>query len=573
MGAASKLIGPKLVEKKLLTAAQLQTALAQQIKTGQALCSCAVQLGFCAEDAALPFLAQELELGHVVLRDRTIPQDVVRKVPAKLAHHYQIIPVEMRNNSLAIAINDPTDTHKLDEIRMLLGVHIQPQLATNKDIQEAIKRYYGIGSDTVETMMKESDMTTMSSPDQGAAQDIDTMAEDASIIKFVNQILLEAYRDRATDIHIEPYQDELKIRYRIDGILYDASIPPNIRHFQSTIVSRIKIMAHLNIAERRLPQDGRIKVKIGEEELDLRVSILPTPFGESVCIRLLSAASTFFGLDKLGLDPANLKTLQHLITKPHGIILLTGPTGSGKTTTLYAFLTELNKAEKKIITIEDPIEYQIRGITQLQVHTKIDLSFSRALRSMLRHDPDIMMVGEIRDFETAEITIRVALTGHLVFSTLHTNDAAGAVARLVDMGVEPYLVSSSVECIIAQRLLRTLCPHCKEFVVPAAAFQKEIAAIAQAMGRKEKILVSQPKGCTRCKGTGYFGRTAIHEILVVDDDLRSLIVQSVPANVIRDKAIAKGMRTLRQDGWRKALLGETSIDEVLRVTQESDSVD
>ena len=385
--------------------------------------------------------------------------------------------------------------------------------------------------------------------------------------------MLEAYHDRATDIHVEPYQDSLKIRYRIDGILYDANIPPNIRHFQASIVSRIKIMAHLNIAERRLPQDGRIKVKIGDEELDLRVSILPTPFGESVCIRLLSGANTFFGLEKLGLDPASLSGLKHLIAKPHGVILLTGPTGSGKTTTLYAFLTELNKAEKKIITIEDPIEYQIPGITQIQVHPKIDLSFSRGLRSMLRHDPDIMMVGEIRDFETAEITIRVALTGHLVFSTLHTNDAAGAVARLVDMGVESYLVASSVECIIAQRLVRTLCPHCKTLTAPPVDFQKEIAALAQALNQKGPLRVGQPKACNRCKQTGYFGRTAIHEILVVDDDVRSLIVQRVPANTIREKAIAKGMRTLRQDGWRKALAGETSIDEVLRVTQESEIVD
>ena len=521
----------------------------------------------------MPVLAEHLSLPYVLLREVTVPADVIRKVPAKLAHHYEIVPVAMQANALAIAIHDPTDTHKLDEIQMMLGISIAPQLAARKDILEALKRYYGIGAETVETMMKESESESSLALDQPVAEDIQTLAEDASIITFVNQIMLEAYHDRATDIHVEPYQDELKIRYRIDGILHDANVPPNIRRFQAAIVSRIKIMAHLNIAERRLPQDGRIKVKIGDEELDLRVSILPTPFGESVCIRLLSGANTFFGLDKLGLDAGYLKTLQHLILKPHGIILLTGPTGSGKTTTLYAFLTELNKADKKIITIEDPIEYQIAGITQIQVHPKIDLTFSRGLRSMLRHDPDIMMVGEIRDLETAEITIRVALTGHLVFSTLHTNDAASAVARLVDMGVESYLVASSVECIIAQRLLRTLCPHCKTLVAPPADFHKEIAAMAHKMGRKNSAEVGAPKGCNRCKGTGYFGRAAIHEILVVDDNLRSLIVQRLQANAIREKAIAKGMRTLRQDGWRKAILGETSIDEVLRVTQESEIVD
>ncbi len=573
MATRGKRIGQKLTEKKLITEEQLNTALADQAKSGLPLGQCLVQMGFCSEEAVMPALAEHLNLPYVLLREITVAPDVIRRIPAKLAHHYEIVPVAMQDNTLAFAIHDPTDTHKLDEIQMMLGVSIAPQLASRKDILEALKRYYGIGAETVETMMKESRSESALALDQPMAEDIQTLAEDASIIKFVNQIMLEAYHDRATDIHVEPYEDELKIRYRIDGILHDANIPPNIRRFQAAIVSRIKIMAHLNIAERRLPQDGRIKVKIGDEELDLRVSILPTPFGESVCIRLLSGANTFFGLDKLGLDAGYLKTLQHLILKPHGIILLTGPTGSGKTTTLYAFLTELNKAEKKIITIEDPIEYQIAGITQIQVHPKIDLTFSRGLRSMLRHDPDIMMVGEIRDLETAEITIRVALTGHLVFSTLHTNDAASAVARLVDMGVESYLVASSVECIIAQRLLRTLCPHCKTLVAPPPEFQKEIATIAHAMGRKNSVQIGAPKGCNHCKGTGYYGRAAIHEILVVDDDLRSLIVQRLQANAIREKAIAKGMRTLRQDGWRKALLGETSIDEVLRVTQESEIVD
>ncbi len=574
MPSAKKPIGRRLVENKILTEAQVQAVLQKQAAEGGLFCQKAVDMGFCVEEAVLPLLAEELKIPHVSLRDRKIAPEVIAKVPAKLAHHYLIIPLELAEGTLTVAMNDPTDTHRLDEIQMMLGARVEPQLASKKDIREALKRYYGIGAETVESMMRETEDSGLPALDTSAeAQNIETLAEDASIIKFVNQILREAYNDRATDIHVEPYEDELKIRYRIDGILYDAAIPPNIRHFQAAIVSRIKIMAHLNIAERRLPQDGRIKIKIGDEEMDLRVSILPTPYGESVVIRLLSGAARFFGLDKLGLDTAHLKALRRIITKPHGIVLLTGPTGSGKTTTLYAFLTELNKADNKIITIEDPIEYQIKGITQIQVHPKIDLTFSRGLRSMLRHDPDIMMVGEIRDLETAEITIRVALTGHLVFSTLHTNDAASAVARLVDMGVESYLVASSVECIIAQRLVRTLCPHCKETLPAPAAFAKDIAAVAKSLGRKEPLAVGQAKGCPKCKGIGYQGRTAIHEILVVDDELRSLVVQRLPANVIRDKAVAKGMRTLRQDGWRKALAGETSVDEVLRVTQENEALD
>ena len=454
--------------------------------------------------------------------------------------------------------------HTLDDVKLLLNLQIRPVLAGEKDILEAIKRYYGVGAETIEQMIDENGLKERKKV--SAAEDIEDATVDASIIKFVNQILLQAYRDRATDVHIEPYEDELKVRYRIDGLLYDATVPVAIKHFQSAIVSRIKIMASLNIAEKRLPQDGRIKVKVGENELDLRVSILPTPHGESVVIRILSS-SMLYSLSGLGLSTADLKILDSLIKKPHGIIFVTGPTGSGKTTTLYSCLSKINTPDKKIITIEDPIEYQISGITQIQVHPKIGLSFAQGLRSMLRHDPDIMMVGEVRDYETAEITIRVALTGHLVFSTLHTNDAAGAVTRLLDMGIEPFLVSSSVECFVAQRLVRLICPKCKNKVTPRKEIMKDFGAVDVDISQ---VTFYEGKGCEFCKFTGYKGRTGIYEFLVVNDQIREMILQRTSSNLIKKKAIELGMRTLRHDGWDKVKKGLTTISEVIRVTQQEE---
>jgi type II secretory ATPase GspE/PulE/Tfp pilus assembly ATPase PilB-like protein len=393
------------------------------------------------------------------------------------------------------------------------------------------------------------------------------MAEDASIIKFVNQILQEAIADRATDIHLEPFHDELRTRFRIDGILYDIHIPETIKYFHPAIVSRIKIMAGLNIAERRLPQDGRIKIKLGEQELDLRVSVIPTVFGESVQIRVLSQ-SAFLELEKLGLSPEDLKVIEGVITKPHGVIFVTGPTGSGKSTTLYASLARINSNAVKIITIEDPVEYQLRGVNQIQVNPQIGFTFATALRHMLRHDPDVMMVGEVRDYETAEIAIRSALTGHLVFSTLHTNDASGAVTRLLDMGVEPFLASSSLECLIAQRLVRLICPKCK---VPVKA-KKEIL---EEMRKDIEFNISgaeiyEGKGCQDCRFTGYRGRTGIYEIITVTEKIRDLILARASSQQIKRQAITEGMRTLRQDGLRKVLKGLTTFAEVVRVTQQEE---
>ncbi len=395
------------------------------------------------------------------------------------------------------------------------------------------------------------------------------MAEDASIIKFVNQIIHQAVVDRATDIHIEPFEDQLRVRYRIDGVLYDANVPSNIKYFHSAIVSRIKIMANLDIAERRLPQDGRILVRMGENDLDLRISILPTPYGETVDIRILTPGM-LFSLSDLGLSGNDLKILEKLIKNPHGIMFVTGPTGSGKTTTLYACLSQINDSKKKIITIEDPIEYQVKGVTQLQVQPKIGFTFAQGLRSMLRHDPDVMMVGEVRDLETAEITIRVALTGHLVFSTLHTNDAAGGVARLLDIGIEPYLVASSVQCFIAQRLVRVVCSKCKYEVKLEPALIKQLQTEQEDDLARAKVYAG--KGCEACKFTGYRGRSGIYEFLLVTDAIRDLILKHASASEIRKKAVLEGMHSLRQDGWEKVKKGTTTPFEVLRVTQQEEHV-
>ena len=559
------LIGEMLIIDKVITPEQLEMCLNEQKKSGKFICQVIADLGFAPEDKVLTVLSRQLGIPYVKLKDRNIARPVAEKVPARFAVHYKLMPLEEKDGILSIVVTDPLDLHTLDDIKLILGCEVRPLLGEEKDILEAIKKYYGIGADTIESIMAETAASGGSSLGVLAAEEAKELVEDASIIKFVNQIIQQAYHDRATDIHIEPYEDELKVRYRIDGILYDAAIPPNIKYFQSAIISRIKIMSNLNIAEHRLPQDGRMKVKVGQEDLDLRVSILPTPYGESVGIRLLFA-KMLYSLEELGFADFDLKILNEMIKKPHGIILLTGPTGSGKTTTLYACLSKINNRELKILTIEDPIEYHLKGITQIQVHPKVNLTFANGLRSMLRHDPDVMMVGEIRDVETAEIAIRVALTGHLVFSTLHTNDAAGATTRLLDMGIEPYLVASSVECVIAQRLVRLICQKCKRPV-------KDAKVILHELGMKDvpkDAEIYEGKGCEACKFTGYRGRTAIHEFLVLNEGIREMVLNHKSADQIRKKAVSLGMRTLRNAGIEKILKGMTTPGEVMRVTPKED---
>jgi type II secretion system protein E len=561
-------LGQLLIQKGLLTVEQLDTALVEQKKTKALLGEILIKSGFLSDETLYGALSEQAEVEYVKLKNRQISPELISKIPFKLAVHYKMIPIAADATSLTVATSSPISIHTLDDLTLVLNKTVKVVVASAKDVNDAIRKHYGVGAETMDRIVPSASAASTSIQAQ-ETQNIGDSAEDASIVKFVNQILVEAYKEKASDIHIEPFENRVSVRYRVDGVLYDTKVPMTIRNFHAAIVSRVKIMANLNISETRLPQDGRIRVHIEEAEVDLRVSLLPTPYGESLVIRLLST-NTSYGIEKLGLLTRDLKTLELMLRKPHGIIFVTGPTGSGKTTTLYSCLNKINTPEKKIITIEDPIEYRMQGITQVQVHPKIDLTFSQALRSILRHDPDVIMVGEVRDYETAEITIRVALTGHLIFSTLHTNDSATAVTRLVDMGIEPFLVTSSVQCFIAQRLVRLICPDCKKQAVFSDETLKEF--------EKEKEDLSDHKffegaGCESCKFTGYQGRAAIYEILPVRSQIKELILQRASAEKIKAQAIGLGMRTLRQDGWEKIVLGWTTPMEVLRVTQTEESAE
>lgn len=564
----SLLIGQMLIDAGIVNAEDLERGLHQQKKSGKFICTVLVEMGLAQEEAIMPILANKLHLTYVKIKTLNIHPEIISQVPAKFATHYKLMPLKREGNEITLAVTDPLDIHTLDDLRLLLGLEVRPVLAGEKDILEAIRKYYGVGAETLEQIVSEKSPNTTLSAGIAKTEDLETLAEDASIIKFVNQLLTQAMSERASDIHIEPFEDELKVRMRVDGILYDTPIPPAIKYFHQAIVSRIKIMASLNIAERRLPQDGRIKVRLQDNELDLRVSIIPSSFGESVHIRLLSPVF-FLDLEKLGFAEEDLNKIGQVIKKPHGIIFVTGPTGAGKSTTLYASLAKINSQDIKIITVEDPVEYQLRGVMQIQVLPKIGLSFAAGLRSILRHDPDVIMVGEVRDYETAEVAIRASLTGHLVFSTLHTNDASGAITRLLDMGVEPFLVSSSLECLVAQRLVRLICTHCK---TPAKISQNALKNFKSSQNA-EDITIFSGKGCPACKFSGYKGRTGIYEIILMNDALREMVIQKASSQKIKRKAVEMGMRTLRQDGWQKILKGLTTIEEVLRVTQEEEVVE
>jgi len=559
-------LGQLLVTQGKLDADDLDQALREHHKSGDRLGDVLVRMGLSSDDDVQHALADQLQLPFVKISEHQIRKEVIEKIPAKLVNHYNLVPLEQNNGSLRVAVVDPLDIHMLDDLRLMLKLEIEPVVSTKKEIDDAIKRYYGIGAATVEGMLEDQGNGAAIDVAQ-VSENIDDMAEDASIVRFVNQVISEAMADRATDIHVEPLEQELRVRYRIDGLLYEAAIPPSIKRFQSAIISRIKIMADLNIAERRLPQDGKIKIRAQDREYDLRVSTVPTPYGESIAVRILSRESELVSLTKLGLDDHNADLLRGMINKPHGIIFVTGPTGSGKSTTLYASLTEINKTDKKILTVEDPIEYRIPGVTQVQVQEHIDLTFKHVLRSFLRQDPDVIMVGETRDPETAQTAIQAALTGHLVFSTLHTNDASGAVSRLLDMGIEPFLIASSVEGLIAQRLVRVLCVHCKQPYNPP---QEVIDRLISQRLNPEGAKFMRPAGCEKCRFTGFRGRTAIYEIIKMDEGLKALVVDRQPANVLKKHAIAAGLRTIREDGFLKVREGVTTIDEVMRVTMEDE---
>lgn len=558
-------LGEILVSENKLSPDDLDMALREHRKTGERIGEILVKMSLVSIDDVLKAVAAQMGLPFIKVSKIDIPKEVINKIPAKLVNLYEVIPVECSNSLIKVATSDPMDIHTMDNLRMFMKMEVEPVVSSPKEIQDAIKKYYGIGAATVEEMMSDEDVGV--EVDTSEVEDIDEMAEDASIVRFVNQIIHEAFQDRATDIHIEPLEKELRIRYRIDGILYEAAIPQAIRRFQSAIISRVKIMSDMNIAERRLPQDGKIKVKMGEKDYDLRVSSVPTPYGESIAIRILSRDSELCTLDRLGFGKNHIKLLREMIVKPHGIVLITGPTGSGKSTTLYAALSEINTIDKKVITVEDPIEYRIPGVTQIQVVPPIGLTFAKILRTLLRQDPDVIMVGEIRDHETAEITIRTALTGHMVFSTIHTNDACGAVTRLQDMQIEPFLVSSSVEGIIAQRLVRLLCNECRTRYDPQPEL---IQRMNTANDDLSQATYYRPVGCESCRYTGYHGRTAIYELVKLNEEFRRLVVEREPANILRNLAIKNGMKPIRLDGWDKVRRGLTTIDEVLRVTMEDE---
>jgi len=547
------------VEKKLVKPEELNLALAQQEKNGESVGSALIKMGTISEAQLLKSFSEQLNIPFKNLKDLVIDLDVIKKVPARLVQHYKVIPIGWENGTLTVALSNPQHLWSLEDIGLHLGCSVEPVLATEGEILEAITKYYGVGADTIEKILaqKQNELEEPTIAIEEKVEDIEKRAEEASVIKLVDQILQEAIQHRATDIHIEPDRDELSVRYRVDGILYDTRVSPDIKYLYASIISRIKIMARLDIAERRVPQDGRIKIKVGSRELDLRISILPSIYGEHVVIRILPT-EMLFSLERLGLLPEDMEILQRIIKEPHGIILATGPTGSGKTTTLYASMNQLNSRARKIITVEDPAEYELRGITQVQINPKIAVTFANSLRSILRHDPDIIMVGEIRDAETAEIAVQAALTGHLVFSTLHTNDAAGGVTRLMHMGIQPYLIASAARAIIAQRLVRLICSECKE----------KVSDDAQGiLPNYDLSFYYRGKGCEACRFTGHNGRTAVYEILLINEAIRELILRKASSNEIKSEAIRMGMKTLYQDGLRKVALGHTTPEEIMMTTQ------
>ena len=550
--AAWKGLLGRMVAQKQLSATDADTLARQASSTSNAPKT---------EEDVLRWLAKEYDVAYTALEDIEPDRQLLSLFPARILLKEELLPLRRVNGSVEVATCRLFATQGLDTLKTLTGLKLKPVLAPSEAIQREMKKRLGVGADTIGTLDEEAPLQVV---DEGGDEDtnLDKAAEDASIIRFVNQVLRDAIELRASDIHLEPFEDELRIRYRIDGVLQEIPVPAQIKRFQPAIVSRVKILSHLNIAEKRLPQDGRIKIRLENNEVDIRVSVIPMLHGEAVVMRLLRQNATLRGMGELGMDARELKSFRRVLGLPHGIILVTGPTGSGKTSTLYTALSEINDAVRKIITIEDPIEYQLKGVNQIQVSEKAGLTFARGLRSVLRHDPDVILVGEIRDQETAQIAVQASLTGHLVFSTLHTNDAPGALTRLVDMGVEPYLVASSLEAVLAQRLVRVLCSHCKqEDKTPAiGAFKAEI-------GIQADVPVYRAEGCRECRQTGYHGRRAIFEWMDSNNEIRQMILKNCSSDQLREAARRTGMRMLAEDGWRLVRLGITTPEEVLRVTK------
>lgn len=551
----------------LISLDDLQQAREAAKQNGSGLVESLIRLGRVNEADVTKALANQFGMEIINLADQRVADDVLALVPRHVARRYKIIPVSKHNNTLTVAISDPLDVDTVDSLRYVLKMNVEPVVASKADIEASLSRYYGTADETVENMLQEItegeiDLSSaIRTPDGKLEEGVESEA-DAPIIKLVGLLIMEAYRNRASDIHIEPLEKRLRVRYRIDGVLHEVDNPP--KRLQAAIISRLKIMANMSIAEKRVPQDGRIQIPVMGRTLDLRVSSLPSNHGETIVMRILDKSSLLLGLGDLGFFSDDQEKMNKLIASPDGIFLVTGPTGSGKTTTLYACLNAINKPDRKIITVEDPVEYQLAGINQVQVNADINLTFAAALRSILRQAPNIVMIGEIRDLETANIAVQASLTGHLVFSTLHTNDAPSAVTRLIDMGVKPFLVASAVRAIMAQRLLRRVCQKCKEPYTPTAY---EMQVLKLNPEELQKTTIFKGRGCGDCARTGYRGRLGIYEIFQIDEEVRNLIYEKVPANVLRVRAREMGMRTLREDGVRKIMAGMTTPEEVIMITQ------
>lgn len=549
-----------------LTAEELDHV--QRLFTTDGLSAVSSEFGFSTDLQALQAVAHSLGMSVVDLSKESVDSSILEGFPVRLIHRHGIFPIDRSSASIRIVVSNPFDVQAADAVSAATGLFVMTSVALPHEVATLIKTHLGVGAQTLDGLMAQAAENTddieilgdLSFEESEAA----AMAQQASVVRLVNDILTEAVTNRASDIHMESQAAGMKIRYRIDGVLQNQPVPPELNRFQAAILSRLKIMARLNIAEKRVPQDGRIKLRVQGREVDIRVSIIPMLHGEGVVMRVLDKDAMKFSLSGVGMEDDTCSRFRELIRLPHGIVLVTGPTGSGKTTTLYSSLAEIKSERNKIITTEDPIEYQLEGINQIQVNHKVGLTFAACLRSILRHDPDVVLVGEIRDFETAENAVQASLTGHMVFSTLHTNDAAGSFMRLADMGVEPFLISSTLEGIMAQRLVRTLCKHCRVAYMPS---EEEVPADFPLEDYTAGQPIYRANGCRQCRNTGYSGRLGIYELLVSNDEIKVLASERRGTNEIRKAAIASGMRTLRQDGWLKVARGVTSIEEVLRVTK------
>ncbi|HUT54149.1 MAG TPA: type II secretion system ATPase GspE [bacterium] len=556
-------LGEILVQRGLLSEEKLEKALALQQEKGGRIGEVIIGMGAASPNDVYQAIADQLGIPYrPAIESNNLDPELVLNIPIQFAKTHELVPIGRKNGGIEVATSDPLNFFALDDVRKLLKAEIEPTLAPSEVVLQTINRVYDRASVTAKGVMGDLNAENLDllAQELEEPEDLLDVSDEAPIIRLVNSLLFQAVKERASDIHIEPFEKDLVVRYRIDGVLYEILRPP--KRFQNSIASRVKIMGGLNIAEKRLPQDGRIRLKIAGKDIDIRLSTVPTSHGERIVMRLLDRETVLLSVEQLGFDPAQRERFNDLIHHTHGIILVTGPTGSGKTTTLYAALNQINTPDKNIITIEDPVEYQMEGIGQIHVNPKINLTFANGLRSIVRQDPDVILVGEIRDAETAEIAIQASLTGHLVFSTLHTNDAPSSITRLVDMGIEPFLISSSLLAIIAQRLIRTLCETCK---VPD---QPDLKTFELLEIKDHNHAFFKPQGCPACLQTGFTGRSAVYEMLTIDDVIREMINRNADSNAIKKVARQRGMRSLREDAARKAMNGRTSLSEVVRVTQE-----